>query len=381
MKQLKKYKILFVMLSLGGGGAEKMLIHLLRHINRNLFWPVLAVFNKTGFYLNQIPVDVVTIDLGKKSPMSFFRLVRQLSKIIQKVKPALIISFLSYPNYITILARFISQFNAPIILSEQNNLSKSLANQRFGNAKARIVRLTYPKAQRIIAASQGVKKDLIDRYFISPDKCFVIYNSIEMEKITELAKAQINHPWFGDEVPIITTAGRLTRQKNYPLLIEAFAKAQRNTKIRLSILGEGEDRNSLEELVNKLGIQDKVVFFDFQKNPFKYITKSDIFVLSSSWEGFGIVIIEAMACGVPVISTSCPSGPDEIITNGVNGLLVPVNDTEAMADAILKLLKDEPLRKRLADAGKKRAEDFRVEKMIARYEKVFKDIIIDRQAK
>lgn len=381
MKQLKKYKILFVMISLGGGGVERMLIHQLRHINRNLFWPVLAIFNKAGVYLNQIPLDVMTIGLGKKSPMSFFRLIRQLSKIIKKIKPALIISFLTYPNYITILARFISQFNVPVILSERSNLSKSLANQRFGNAKGRIVRLTYPKAQKIIAISQGVKKDLIDRHFISPNKCSVIYNSIEMESIAELSKEQINHPWFADEVPIITTAGRLTRAKNYPLLIEAFAKAQRSINIRLLILGEGEDRNSLEELVHKLGIQDKVVFLGFQKNPFKYIAKSDIFVLSSSWEGFGNVIIEAMACGVPVISTSCPSGPNEIITNGVNGLLVSVNDTEAMADAILKLFKDELLRKRLADAGKKRAEDFRVEKMVARYEKVFKDIIIDRQAK
>ena len=101
---------------------------------------------------------------------------------------------------------------------------------------------------------------------------------------------------------------------------------------------------------------------------------SKIFVLSSYWEGFGNVIIEAMACGVPVISTRCPSGPDEIITDGENGLLVPVGDVDALAEAILKLLKDEPLRKRLAEAGRRRAEDFRVEKMVAEYERVFEEV-------
>ena len=199
----------------------------------------------------------------------------------------------------------------------------------------------------------------------------VIYNSIDIVKITTLLNNEVEHTCFNENIPLITVCGRLTSSKNYPLLLKSFAIIQREIKARLLILGEGEKRKSLEDLVDKLGIQDKVMFLGFQKNPFKYIAKSNIFVLSSSWEGFSIVIVEAMACGVPVISTRCPSGPDEIITDEVNGLLVPVANVDAMAQAILRLLKDESLSNRLAEAGKKRAKDFKVEKMVAEYERLF----------
>ena len=123
--------------------------------------------------------------------------------------------------------------------------------------------------------------------------------------------------------------------------------------------------DNLENYTKELDISHNVVFLGFQSNPFKYLSRATVFVLSSLWEGFGNVIIEAMACGIPVISTRCPSGPDEIITNEVNGLLVPVGDMNALAKAILRLLEDESLRKRIAEAGRKRAEDFRVKLICA----------------
>jgi glycosyltransferase involved in cell wall biosynthesis len=168
--------------------------------------------------------------------------------------------------------------------------------------------------------------------------------------------------------PVIIACGRLTYPKNYQLLLEAFARTQKQINSRLLILGQGEERTSLGELTHKLEIQDKVIFLGFQKNPFKYMAISDIFVLSSRWEGFPNVILEAMACGVPVISTRCPYGPDEVITDGINGILVPVGDKDVMADAIIRLLKDKKLREQLIMGGTKRAEDFRIEKMVAEYE-------------
>jgi glycosyltransferase involved in cell wall biosynthesis len=172
-------------------------------------------------------------------------------------------------------------------------------------------------------------------------------------------------------LPVIVACGRLTAQKNHPLLLNSMALVLKQTDARLLILGKGEKKDELEKLTQSLGIEKKVFFLGFKKNHHKYIARSSIFVLSSDWEGFSSVIMEAMACGVSVISTRCPSGPDEIITDGVNGLLVPVGDADAMAGAILRLLKDETLRKKLADAGRSRSEDFRVEKMVAGYEKVF----------
>ncbi len=127
-------------------------------------------------------------------------------------------------------------------------------------------------------------------------------------------------------------------------------------------------------MARKLHIEERILFLGYQNNPFKFLAKSEILVLPSLWEGFAVVIIEAMACGVPVISTRCPYGPEEIITDGLNGLLVPEGDVEGMAQAILQLLSHEPLRKQLAGEGRRRAEDFKVERMVSQYEKLFEQV-------
>jgi len=373
MVRYRRKKILFVIPSLAGGGAEKVLIYLLQYLNRDSFCPILVVFNEKNAYANQIPKDVVRLNLKKKSPLDFFRLIIQLSQIIRREQPGFIVSFLTYANYLTLVANSCVHHKIPVILTEHNTLSRSLTDERLGCIKKRIIKRFYPKAERIIAVSQGVKEDLISRYFLFPNKISVIYNSIDGERISDLTREKVDHPWFNHKIPLIVSAGRLAAQKNYPLLFKAIAKLKDETNVRLMILGDGEDRSMLEIIAGRLGISERVHFMGFQSNPYKYMARGTIFVLSSSWEGFGIVIIEAMACGIPVISTNCSSGPDEIITNGINGLLVPVHNIDTMAQAISKLLKDEPLRKKLAEAGKKRAEDFRVEKMVRKYEKVFEE--------
>jgi glycosyltransferase involved in cell wall biosynthesis len=374
MPKDKRKKILFVIPSLAGAGAERVLIYLLQYLDRNLFCPILVVFNETNAYVNQVPEDVVAFNLNKKGPLDFFRLISRLSKIIQREEPDLILSFLTYTNYLTLIATSYSGHKIPVVLTEHNTLSKSLTNERFEYIKKRIIQQFYPKAERIIAVSRGVKADLAEKYFPFPDRISVIYNSVDIEKIDGLTKEKLDHPWFNDDIPIIVSAGRLDVQKDYPLLLKTAASLRDQLVVRLIILGKGRQRKTLEMLAGQLGIDDNVGFMGFKTNPFKYIAKASIFVLSSSFEGFGNVIIEAMACGTPVISTRCPHGPDEIITNGVNGLLVPVGDVDTLAGAILRLLKDEPLRKRFAEEGRKRAEDFLVDKMVAEYERVFEEV-------
>lgn len=374
MTKNKCKKILFVIPSLAGGGAERVLIYLLQYINRNSFCPILVIFHKTNAYANQLPKDVVTFNLNKKGPLDFFRLISRLSKIIKREEPDLILSFLTYTNYLTLIAKSYSGYKIPVILTEHSTLSKSLTNERFEYIKKRIILQFYPKAESIIAVSQGVKDDLIENFFPFHNRISFIYNSIDIERISNLAREKVHHPWLRNDIFLIVSAGRLTIAKNYPLLLKAIAVLKDQSNVRLMILGEGEDRSMLERLGKELGIYDRVNFTGFQSNPFKYIARATVFVLSSSWEGFGNVIIEAMACGVPVIATHCPYGPDEIITDGVNGLLVPVGDIDAMAKAILRLLKDETLRLNLVEAGKQRAEDFRVEKMVAEYERVFEEV-------
>jgi len=372
----KRKKIVFVIPSLAGGGAEKVLLYILKGIDRGKFIPSLVLFEKKGIFLEQVASDVKIYDLNKKNRFDFFKLVFKLTyKIYPRIKPEVVVSFLDYASYIAVLAKIIpSAFKPAVVTSEHNHLSLSLKPQRFKILRAWLIKKLFPRADKIIAVSEGVKEDLINSFSVSAKKIQVIHNCVDVSLIEVLSKQPVND-YFVDDVPTIIACGRLNCQKNYPLLLKAFSDVIKKNKAKLLILGEGEEKDNLSGLVHKLGIQENVEFLDFKKNPFKYIAKADVFALSSLYEGFGNVIIEAMACGVPVISTRCPSGPEEIITDEVNGLLVPVDDADALAVAILRLLKDEPLRKRLAEAGKKRAEDFRVERMVAEYENVFEEVI------
>lgn len=356
------------------------MVLLSKYLDRNRFKPVLVVFNPENAYQRDWPLDVPVICLNKKNRFDFVRLVWGLSRVIKHEKPSVILSFLTYTNYLTILARNLANPGIPMFLSQQINLKRPLKNQKFKRIKEKVlIRNLYPKATGIIAVSKGIRENLITDYKIPKNKCFVIYNMANIKGIKEFANEEVNHPWFKENIPIIIACGRLTVQKNYPLLLRAMSLVLKKDRARLLILGEGEERPRLERFAKELGISHNVAFLGFESNPFKYMSRATVFVLSSSWEGFGNVIIEAMACGVPVISTRCPSGPDEIITDGVNGLLVPVGDANALAKAILCLRKDKSLRKRIAEAARKRAEDFRVEKMVAEYERVFSEVIKENQ--
>lgn len=365
-----KKKILFVIGSLAGG-VGRVIIYLLRYLDRSRFELCLIVLDSKNDYKELVPGDVKVISLDKKGRFDFFRLILSFSRIIKKEKPFAIIAFSTYINYLSVLAKMLSRSKIPLFLSERNNLLISLKNDRFMFIKKIIIRNLYPKSNAIIALSDGIRKDLIANFSINKENCNVIYNGTDLDNIQILSKEPVNHPWFNENIPVIIACGRLTKQKNYPMLLKAMKIIKKNQSAQLLILGEGEERSKLELLAREFGILDSVDFLGFQKNPFKFMSKSTLFVLSSLWEGFGNVIVEAMACGVPIISTNCPSGPDEIITDGINGILIPVNDEKALSEAIMRLLKNNSLRKRLAEEGRKRANDFRIEKMVAEYERVF----------
>jgi glycosyltransferase involved in cell wall biosynthesis len=166
-----------------------------------------------------------------------------------------------------------------------------------------------------------------------------VYNPVVTPALLGQSAAELHDPWFApSEPPVILGVGRLTRQKDFPTLIRAFARLRRARPARLLILGEGELRPALEELVADLELTDHVRMPGFTDNPFAYMRQSALFALSSAWEGLPTVLIEAMACGTPVVTTDCPSGPAEILEHGKWGRLVPVGDAEALADAMLQTL-------------------------------------------
>lgn len=217
--------------------------------------------------------------------------------------------------------------------------------------------------------------DLVDNFGIAREKCRIIYNPIDISRIEKLAREDVRHAWFQENIPIVISCGRLTTQKNYPFLFRALKLALQEVDIRLVILGQGEECEKIIAYAAELGISKQVAFLGFQENPFKYITRAAVFVLSSSWEGFAMVLLEAMACGAAVIATDCPFGSKEVINHNSNGILVTIDDEAALKNAIISVVGDRDLRERLASMGKIRAEDFKAETITKEYEKVFLEYV------
>lgn len=197
----------------------------------------------------------------------------------------------------------------------------------------------YIQAQHIIAVSKGSARDLELTLKLPVQSVKTIYNPIVDDELFERAREKVDHPWFIEKkVPIIISVGRLREQKDYKTLIHSFHLIRLEKPAKLIILGEGDMRGELEELVRKYGLINDVWMPGFVANPFSYISKSDLFVMSSQWEGFGNVLVEALACGCPVVSTDCPHGPYEILSGGKYGILTDPGDYNACARAIKQAL-------------------------------------------
>jgi len=218
-----------------------------------------------------------------------------------------------------------------------------------------LVWLLQRYANVFIAASNGVAGDLKRAAHIPAEKIRVVYNPIYRAEMEELMLPPVDHPWFGEgQPPIVLTAGRLVEQKDYPTLLRAFAGLRGQRPAHLVILGEGKLLPELKALAAALNIAEEVNFAGFDPNPYRYMARCSVFVLSSAWEGFSNVVAEALACGAQVVSTDCNSGPAEILENGSYGQLVPVGDNAALANAIAKAL-DHPLPK---DSLRQRGRSF-----------------------
>jgi glycosyltransferase involved in cell wall biosynthesis len=235
-------------------------------------------------------------------------------------------------------------------------------------------------ADKVVFVSQGALDSGCRRLGLPKDLATVIYNPVVDDELLEASQEPVDHAWFaeGRERPIILGVGRLTKQKGFPYLLRAFRRVRSNVPARLVVVGDGEDRQSLTSLASKLDVERDVAFVGFQRNPYKFMARADAFVLPSLWEGFGLVLVEAMACGAPVVATRCRSGPEEIVSDGASGLLVPPGDANALSDAILNLLTSPPLARRLSTAGRRRAEDFRVETSARQYEQLFRSVLARR---
>ncbi len=286
-----------------------------------------------------------------------------LADYLRSHRPDALLAAATYPNLMAVWGRRVAGVNTRVILTEHNHLSSKVAraSKRW---KLPLVRHVYPHGDWIVATSNGVADDLSMTADIPRERISTIYNPVVNPRLLEKSRAPVDHPWFrGDGPPVVLSVGKLIERKDFATLLRAFRRVRAQRDARLVILGEGKQRDRLTRLAVELGIRDFVDLPGFSLNPFAYMARSAVFVLSSRWEGLGLVLIEALACGCPVVSTDCPSGPAEILDHGKYGALAPVGRDSELADAILSTLEKPPPRER----GEERATMFDVEVASHRY--------------
>jgi glycosyltransferase involved in cell wall biosynthesis len=302
-------------------------------------YPVdLVLARAEGPYLKDVANDVRIVNLGaSRVSTSLPGLVRYL----HRERPRALLSAMSHANVVAVSARELTTVPTRVVVSEHANFSASKANATSGRGRSmeHFMRWLYPRADGVVAVSAGVADDLARSIELPRERIAVVYNPVVSDAMTSLSETVPLHPWVADgKVPIVLAVGRLVVQKDFGTLVRAFAAVRKLCEARLLILGEGPLRPQLEAMVEQLGLQDAVSLPGFVDNPFAFMRRADLFVLSSAWEGLGNVLIEAMVCGTPVVSTDCPSGPAEILEGGRWGRLVPVGDVDALATAMIETL-------------------------------------------
>jgi glycosyltransferase involved in cell wall biosynthesis len=341
MGREKKKHIALFLPSLRGGGAEKVMVNLALGFVEQGLKVDLVLAKAEGPYLSRVPEEVRVVDLGARRVLySLPGLVRYL----RRERPQAMLSALNYANIVAIWAKLLARVQTHLVVSERNTLSCSTQNASSVRVKLLplLIKIFYPYADAVVAVSHGVAEDLITMTGLPMEKVKVIYNPVITPELFAKAEEPLDHPWFRPgEPPVVLGVGRLTKQKDFPTLIRAFALVRKERPARLMILGEGEERPKLETLARELGIEEDFVLPGFVENPYKYMKRASAFVLSSRWEGLPTVLIEALALGVPVISTNCPSGPAEILEHGKWGCLVPVGEPHLLARAILEILQND----------------------------------------
>lgn len=344
-------KVALLLHDLEEGGMQTVCLKLLQALSEHPELELeLVLSNRVGGFLNRVPNSVNMINLGVPFQLCLkyiYRLTTVLSKYLRRSKPDIILSNLPFVNLITLLAKALSFSQVSTILVEHTlPLERSLQQEgdhklgpRFTAFVSIMTRVLYPYADSIVTPSHGMAAELSRVIGLNAHQLNVIYNPVVDHQLFQRAQAALDHLWFQPgQPPVLLAVGRLTPQKDYGTLLRGFALLRQHMSARLVILGDGPMRSHLENLIKALGIAPDVLLLGFVDNPYVYMSHASAVVLSSVWETFGVVLVEALACGCPVIATNCDYGPAEVLDNGQYGTLVPVKDFQALAQAMKAVL-------------------------------------------
>lgn len=352
-----KRKVAFIIPSLRGGGAERVMINIINKLNHNKFDITLILLKKEGPYVKLIPDNVNVVDLDTfRVRKSIIPLIRTLNRI----NPDVILSTMRHLNLIILAIRPFLKGTPKIIVREANTPSKNMSKK--DEMFYFFYRFLYSKSDLIIAQCKEMKKDIVEYFKIDEQKIVYIYNPLDIGKIKDLAKK--GNPYKVSNKINILSVGRLSPEKGFDILLEALqVVVEKVPNVHLTILGEGNLKSELLYQAEELGIKDKISLLGFNENPYPYYHYADIYVLSSRTEGFPNSLLEALACGTKVVATNCKSGPKEIIGENVFGTLVEEGDHKSLAKGIIEAISG-------SNKSKDRAVFFDINNIIKEYESV-----------
>lgn len=374
----EKPKVLFILPSSVIGGAETKTFNLLHALKS--FECILVTHADIADYYAVPSIRTYAFESFHSckpydfSPGNILSYAKAIKKIAERERPHCMLGIMHTGTVFSTVARDAFFVRIPSLVTIEGNISAYFATEGRNPTLKEKILLGYclKRSCGIIVPSEGVKLDLISAFRVKPGKIRTIHNGIDIDSVRESSKQGVS---YGKDCPWIVTACRLNNQKDFVTLLKAFRRVRDATEAKLLVVGGGELEEDIIRLSAELKVGDDVIMLGFQKNPFPYIAQADVFVLSSFYEGFGNVIVEAMALGVPVISTDCPSGPGEIIRDRENGFLVPVGDYSRMAEACIALLTDHTLNEKVSNEGQRRVQDFTVSTMAKGFEDYIAEIL------
>jgi glycosyltransferase involved in cell wall biosynthesis len=341
-------KVLFLTVGFGGGGAERFVSNALATLDRDLATPSVAVLREASSY--PVPAGIEPVVLGKTRPCHIPRAIRGLVSHIERDRPDVLISALTFLNVLAGLALLFARHRPAWIARVA-----AVPEQEEAGVYGILNGLLYRRANAIITVSEGVKTSLQRHYPACADRVAVLRTAADHHRLQALAEDA--HEVISLHHPALVAMGRLSGEKRYDVLLQALAMLHLPSGPHLYLLGDGPQRMTLEQMAQDLGVADRVHFLGFLDNPFPWIARSDLFVLTSDFEGLSNALVEAQSLGVPAVATDCPYGTRETFDHGVSGLLVPTGDAAAVASAITELLGDEQRRRRMGEAARRTSRE------------------------
>jgi len=366
--------VCFVLPSLNGGGAERAAVKIMNALDSTRFARSMYVFRREGRYVDDVSPEVTLVAASHDTRWSR---IAQLAGYLRSERPDVVVCFLSY--FSAFVAALLSGRFPRVVVNQQTPMSAFLRDRDYHwhrpvqrRVFERVVRAIYPRMAAVVATSPGVAADLTSAFHLPAERVVIIPNPVDLPEIDTLSREPLAAV-ATDGRPVIVAAGRLAEAKNYPLLVESLRLLRRERPFTALILGEGELERSIRDAIARAGLENDVRLCGFQTNPWKYMARADVFALTSRYEGFGNVLVEAMACGAPVVATSSP-GTREIVEPGSTGLLVDDHAPEPFARALADVLSDPPRRASMSRAARAAAERFALPGVVQRYEALFEHL-------